>query len=107
MPLERLKTIVALYALSRMHETFISDKGLEAQLYAGASNKCGLLEVKLNMNTLDWPKPVVAPLCIFMTSLQAKDFCDCSLPILPSAIAWDSWSYPIELNADAKLCRLV
>jgi hypothetical protein len=107
MLLERLKTILALHALSRMHETFISDKGLEAQLYAGASNKHGVLEVKLNMNRLDWPKPVVAPLCIFMTSLLAKDFCDSSLPFLPSVIAWDSWSYPIELTADAKLCRLI
>jgi hypothetical protein len=103
---ERLKVILALYAISRMHETMISDRGVQAQLFAGASNSYGILEVKLNMNALDWKKPVVAPVCVFMTSLQATEYCDSSLPISPSAENWDSWAYPVELGREGKLCRL-
>jgi hypothetical protein len=103
---DRLKAILAMYAISRVHETMISDRGIQAQLFAGASNSYGVLEVKLNMNALNWKKPVVTSVCIFMTSLQATEYCDSSLPISPSAENWDSWSYPIELGPDGKLCRL-
>jgi hypothetical protein len=99
-------TALALHALSRMHETVISHQGIEAQLFAGTANSLGVLEVKLNMNTLEWPKPVVAPVCLFMTSLQSAEHCDVSLPVSQSGLDWDSWRFPIELGRDGKLCRL-
>jgi len=102
-----LQRTLALYALSRMHETIIQDQHMQAQLFAGAANDYGVLEVRLDINTEAWAKPLTAPVCIFMTSLLAADHCAPCLPLAQSALDWKNWSYPIELSQTGKLMRLV
>jgi hypothetical protein len=102
-----LKSTLALYALTRMHETIIQDQNMQAQLFAGAANDYGVLEVRLDINIETWAKPLTAPVCIFMTSLQASDHCAPNLPLPQSALDWKSWTYPIELSQTGKLARLV
>jgi hypothetical protein len=56
----------ALYALIRMHGTAIALKdGTSAPLLAGYANKHGVLEVKVQIEFSDGPKPISAPVCLF------------------------------------------
>lgn len=98
------KRLLALYAITRLHGAVIKvADGHLATLYAGFSNKERRLEVKVDLATDGWAKPVRAPICMFLTTLCADDYCDPALLEQPNPVMWNSWSQPIELGEDRKL----
>jgi len=95
---------ISLYALIRMHGTFIALKdGTSAQLLAGYANKHGVLEVKVQIEFNDGPKPISAPVCMFLTELKPEDHCDLSLLALADDYLARIWRIPLEIGSDGKL----
>ena len=70
------------------------------------SNKERRLEVKVQIAFEDGPKPIIAPICMFLTSLQPEGVCEPALLELGSEWQAHVWSRPIELNADGRLALI-
>jgi hypothetical protein len=102
--ISEIKSMLTLFAISRLHGASIKiEDGITANLMAGFANRERRLEVKLDLGYKDWTKPVYAPICIFLTSLQPESHCDPVLIDASDPPIWDAWSYPIELGADGRL----
>jgi hypothetical protein len=98
---------LSLYALIRMHGTFIALKdGTTAQLLAGYANKNGVLEVKVQIEFNDGPKPISAPVCMFATRLKPEDHCDASLLASADDYLARTWRTPLDIGSDGKLRRV-
>lgn len=98
---------ISLYALIRMHGTAIALKGgTNAPLLAGYANKHGLLEVKVQIEFNDGPKPISAPVCMFLTKLKPEDHCEASLLAPAKDYMARMWRAPIEIGDDGKLRRV-
>jgi hypothetical protein len=97
--LESAEPFIALHALAIMHQSSITlGGGASARLYAGYANVDRRLEVKIQIVFRELAKPVIAPVCLFLTDLMPEGHCDSSLigpsdPVLP-----DHWSGPIEVT---------
>lgn len=98
------KNFITLWAITRLHGAIIKvEDGRLATLYAGFANDARLLEVKVDLASDGWPKPMHAPICIFLTGMCADDFCGTELLQTPTPWMWNDWSMAIELGEDGKL----
>ena len=51
----------------------------------------------------DGQKPIMAPVCMFLTSIQPEDHCEARLVELGSGWRPDAWREPIEVGPDGRL----
>ncbi|WP_199544147.1 hypothetical protein [Paraburkholderia kururiensis] len=99
--------LLSLHALVRLHGARVRlEDGRVCSLYAGYSNPEQHLEIKVDLSSGDWPKPVQAPVCMFLTRLRCDDHCGESLLVQGRKPLWNDWMDPIELGVDGKLRRL-
>ena len=74
--LNEAEAFVAQYALSVMHgSTILLDDGTKARLYAGYANLDRFLEIKMEILFGELGKPLMAPVCLFLTDLRADQYC--------------------------------
>jgi hypothetical protein len=103
--LDGIKTFLTLYAISCMHgSAVVLENGTRAELLAGFFNQKRCLEVKMQIGFDDAPKPIMAPICLFLTSLQPEDHCEAKL--LELGIKGQppfAWSEPLEVGSDGRL----
>lgn len=106
--LDGIKTFLTLYAISCMHgSAIVLQNGTRADLLAGFSNKERCLEVKMQIGFDDGPKPIMAPICLFLSSLQPENHCEAKLLELGSKGPPFTWSEPVEVGSDGKLVRVM
>ncbi len=104
---EETRSFLALYALALMHgSSIILDNGQRGRLFAGFANRQRHLEVKLEVVFRELSKPLMAPICLFLTDLSPEENCaptllEASGPVLPS-----HWNFPLDLGPDGKLDRV-
>jgi hypothetical protein len=106
-PSEQTSAYLALYALSLMHgSAIILDNGKRARLFAGFANRERRLEVKVEIVFDDFAKPLMAPVCLFLTDLLPEHHCAPELlePINPALP--DHWNFPIDLGPYGMLVRV-
>lgn len=102
--LAEAKNFLTLWAITRLHGAVIKvAEGHLATLYAGFANGGRLLEVKIDLASESWSKPVHAPICMFLTSMSADDHCRPELLQTLEPRMWNSWTEAIELGGDGKL----
>jgi hypothetical protein len=98
------KDLLTLYAIARLHGAAIRiEDGHIGTLYAGYANVERRLEVKIDMGSDDWPKPIQAPVCVFWTTLRCDDYCDAALIGQIQVPTWNTWKDPIEVGPGNKL----
>ena len=101
------RDFVSLYALIRMHGTTIAlENGTSAELLAGYANQHGILEVKVQIEFDDAPKPISSPVCMYLTTLKPEDHCDPSLLAPANDYLARVWRTPLEIGDDGKLRRM-
>lgn len=71
--------------------------------FAGFANRDRPLEVKVHIRFDDMPKPILAPICMFLTSLQPYAHYEPALLLFQGEWLPGVWSKPIEINARGKL----
>jgi hypothetical protein len=97
---------LSLYALALMHgSAIVLENDHRARLFAGFANRHRLLEVKVEIVFNELSKPLMAPICLFLTDLPPESHCTPALlapsdPVLPT-----HWNFPIDLGSDGKLDR--
>lgn len=102
--LENVRAFITLYAITCMHGSVIQfDGDMRGELLAGFANRDRLLEVKVQIRFDDMPKPILAPICMFLTSLQPDVHCEPALLSFQGDWLPGVWSKPIEINARGKL----
>jgi hypothetical protein len=103
--LEGIKTFLTLYAISCMHgSAVVLENGTRAELLAGFFNQKRCLEVKMQIGFDDAPKPISAPICLFLTSLQPENHCEAKLLELEgNGQPLFAWSEPVEVGPDGRL----
>ncbi|MBY3144089.1 hypothetical protein HFO63_00505 [Rhizobium laguerreae] len=70
---ETIRHFLSLYVLTIMHgSALLMENGDLAHLQAGFRNKEAKLEVKAHLVSQDFSKPVIVPLCLYWTSLEAQ-----------------------------------
>lgn len=100
-------TFIALHAVTAMHGSAITlDDGSSARLFAGFAIRDHWLEVKVDIAFHELGKPLLAPICLFLTELPARAFCDPSLLSNRSPIFVDHWATPLEINDEGLLTAL-
>lgn len=98
------KTFITLYAITCMHGSVIQfDSDTRGELLAGFSNRHRLLEVKVQIRFDDMPKPILSPVCMFLTALQPDAHCEPALLSFQGEWLPDVWSKPIEINDQGRL----
>ncbi|PSM17365.1 hypothetical protein [Nitratireductor sp. StC3] len=104
---EETRTFLALYAIALMHgSAIILADGRRGRLFAGFANRQRHLEVKVEIIFNELSKPLMAPICLFLTDLSPEENCSPTLlqssdPVLPS-----HWNFPLDLGPDGKLDRV-
>lgn len=102
--LAEAKNFLTLWAITRLHGAVINvADGHLATLYAGFANDARHLEVKIDLASEGWAKPVHAPICMFLTSISAEEHCCSELLRTLEPKMWNSWTEAIELGGDGKL----
>lgn len=102
--IETAKTFLTLYTIALMHGVRVTfDTGLRSELRAGFSNRQGHLEIKILITFDDAPKPIMSPICMFLTSLRPEEHCAPQLLDLGTCALPDAWNAPIEVGANGKL----
>lgn len=105
--LSAARDFVSLYALIRMHGTTIAlENGTSAELLAGYANRHHILEVKVQIDFNDAPKPISAPVCMFATRLNPEEHCDASLLAPDDDYLARIWRTPLEIGDNGKLRRM-
>lgn len=75
--LDGIRAFLTLYAICCMHgSAVVLDNGIRAELRAGYFNRERRLEVKMQIKFDDAPKPIMTPICMFLTSLQPEALCE-------------------------------
>ncbi|OCK53918.1 hypothetical protein LMTR3_22255 [Bradyrhizobium sp. LMTR 3] len=98
------KVFITLYAITCMHGSVIQfDNDTRGELLAGFSNRHGLLEVKVQIRFDDAPKPILAPVCMFLTTLKPENHREGTLLSLEGESLPHVWHKPIEINANGRL----
>ena len=98
------KTFLTLYAVALMHGVTIEfDNGTKSQLRAGFANRQRHLEVKILITFEELSKPLMAPICMFLTSLDPDSHCTPKLLELGGGVLADAWKGPIEVGDNDKL----
>ena len=101
------RDFVSLYALIRMHGTTIAlEDRTSAHLLAGYANRHDILEVKVQIEFNEAPKPTSSPVCMFLTTLKPEDYCDASLLAPADDYLARVWRTPLEIGSNGKLCRM-
>ncbi len=102
--LVKAKPVLALYAIVCMHGSSVQmDDAVSGELLAGFSNKERRLEVKVQLVFADGPLPIMAPICMFLTSFQPEGLCEPALLEPVDEAQPHVWRKPLELNATGKL----
>lgn len=105
--LNEAEAFVTLYALSVMHGSTIAlDDTNKARLYAGFANRDGILETKVEILFSELSKPLMAPVCLFLTDLRAEGYCDPDLVASADTVLFNSWNFPIDIDRDNRLYRI-
>ncbi len=100
------QNFLALHALTVMHGSSIAlGSGQKARLFAGFSNQDRWLEVKVDIVFSELDKPMMTPICLFLTDLLAEDHCAPAL-VTSKSVLPDFWQHPIEIAADGRLAFL-
>jgi hypothetical protein len=89
----------------RMHGTAIALKVAQAPLLCGFANRFGLLEVKVQIEFTDGPKPILSPVCMFLTDLRPEEHCEASLLASSDSYLDRVW-HCLEIDQDGTLCRV-
>jgi len=101
------RDFVALHALAVMHGSAIkTETGQRARLFAGFSNKDRWLEVKVDIVFPELGKPLMIPVCLFLTDLLPDDHCAPSL-VSAEPVLIDFWTDPVEIGPDGRLTPLL
>jgi hypothetical protein len=101
------REIITLFALIRMHGTTITlEDGGSAELLASYANKYGCLEIKVQIEFTDAPKPISSPICMFLTTLKPENHCDVSILAPSNDYLARTWRMPLEIGFDRKLRRV-
>jgi hypothetical protein len=101
------RTFITLHAVTLMHgSAIVLENGERARLFAGYANRDRWIEVKVDIVFHDRGKPIMAPICLFLTDLRAEVHCSPDLLEIPSPIFVDHWDAPLEIGADGRLARL-
>lgn len=96
-----LSAFVALYVMTLLHGSGVLLDTGRADLSAGFANEEGRLEVKARLTVSGQPKPVLATVCLFWTTLTAATHC--VPPLLEEGACW---ARPLEIDADGRLAFL-
>lgn len=105
--LESAKAFISLYALTIMHGTrIVLEDGRKARLFAGYANRERFLEVKVEIVFNDLGKPLMTPICLFLTDLRPDNHCHPTLVSTIAPILVDHWNFPIDVGADNRLTRI-
>ena len=101
------RTFLTLYALALMHgSAIVLENGHRARLFAGFANRQRHLEVKVEIVFNELSKPVMAPICLFLTDLSPELHCAPALLNSSNSPSFSSWDFPIDLGPDNKLDRV-
>lgn len=105
--LDNTKAFLSLYALTVMHGSMVVlESGEKAQLFAGFANRERRLEVKVEIVFNELGKPLMAPVCLFLTDLGADEHCDLDLATSTDLILANNWNFPIDVSAENQLIRI-
>jgi hypothetical protein len=91
---EDTRILLALYALTLMHGSgILLENSGRARLFAGFASRQRRLEVKVEIAFHELSKPLMAPICLFLTDLAPEAHCapellEPSEPSLPTH--WDT-----------------
>src|SRR6202035_3818458 len=97
----KAEAFVALYALSIMHgSTIVLDDAKKARLYAGFANRDRFLEIKVEILFSELSKPLMAPVCLFLTDLRPDEHCDPDLGRSADTVLFNSWDFPIDIDRE-------
>jgi hypothetical protein len=101
------KTFLSLYALALMHgSSIVLDDGQRARLFSGFANRERRLEVKVKIVFNELAKPVMTPVCLFLTDLRPEEHCDPDLLTPSNPVLMDHWAAPIEIGASGRLTQI-
>ncbi|HXO71352.1 MAG TPA: hypothetical protein VN838_20505, partial [Bradyrhizobium sp.] len=105
--LDNAKAFLTLYTLAVMHgSSILLDGGQKARLFAGYANRGRYLEVKIEIVFNELGKPLMAPICLYLTDLRPEDHCDPNLLMPDDPILLDHWRMPIEVGPSGRLTRI-
>jgi len=103
---KQTSTFLTLYALALMHgSAIILDTGQRGRLLAGFANRERRVEVKIEIVFHELSKPLMAPICLFLTDLTPDAHCGPELRALEPPLPTD-WDFPIELGPEGMLVRV-
>lgn len=104
---EETHTFLALYALALMHGSkILLENGHRGRLFAGFANRQRHLEVKIEIVFNELSKPLMAPICLFLTGLSPEENCTPTLLDASGSVLFSHWDFPIDLGSDGKLDRV-
>jgi len=104
--LDESKRHLSLYALALMHGTAVLlEGGHVAKLFAGFANRHRILEVKVEITFNDLGKPLMAPICIFLTDLSPEPNCSPDLLQEENPVLFNHWNFLIDVGADGQLAQ--
>lgn len=107
LPHENSKLYLAQYVLALLHLSNIDlANGNSAKLYAGFHNKDKLLEVKIEFVFNDFAKPILLPVCLFLTNYLPVNLCDKSILMSDDELFYNGWRWPIEIKSNGMLAML-
>lgn len=105
--LDGAKAYIVLHALSVMHgSTIVLDGGEKARLFAGFANRDRRLEIKVEIVFSELSKPLMAPVCLFLTNFGPDEHCDPELNRSADPGLFNHWNFPIDVGADGRLSRI-
>jgi len=105
--LEIAAAFIALHAVLAMHgSSIVLPNGEPARLFAGFANTDRWIEVKIDLAFNELSKPVMTPICLFMTDLRADIYATADLVIEPRPVLVDHWSTPLEIGPDGRLAAI-
>ncbi len=84
----------------------VLDNGRGFSLAAGYANRYEVLEVKARIILTEEPKPIIAPICLFLTQLKPEGHCSSELMTSAPSHPADCWEGPIEVGSDCKLTKM-
>ena len=87
-----------------MHgSAIVLENGDRSNLYAGYANRDRKLEVKMEIIFTEQTKPILSPICLFLTDLSPEAHCEEEMLDAKTTIFIDHWKHPIELSGGNKL----
>lgn len=101
-----VQNFLTLYALTIMHgSAILLENGTKARLFAGFANRERHLEVKVEIVFHELPKPIMAPICLFLTDLYPEEHCSPTLLEQMNPVLCTHWDFPIDIGANGRLDR--